>query len=250
MKSIKSIGFIKYYRAGKRLLKDKIYHDARRKGELESLKEPKRGDIINYLLSRRTGKTCYLEIGVRRPENNFNNIVADEKYSVDPGIEYKKNPVDFKMTSDEFFESLSGNKILSSEIRFDVVFLDGLHLADQVDKDIANALKFVKDDGFIVMHDCNPPTEYHARENHYDINTAAKSLWSGTTWKAFLKWRFNPSINSCCIDTDWGIGIISKTQPIGKCTTEANPFFEFYDFAKNNHKYLNLMSFDDFKKLV
>ena len=73
---------------------------------------------------------------------------------------------------------------------------------------------------------------------------------NGTTWKAFLKWRFNPSVNSCCIDCDWGVGILSKEYPIGSCIKEINQFFEFKDFIKHKDDYLNLISFDAFKKLL
>jgi hypothetical protein len=202
--TIKSIPFIKYYWAGKKLLNDPYYQDGQGKSYLETLKTPKRTEIINFLLSKRNEKTRYLEIGVRNPDHNYNHIIADEKYSVDPGLEYDENPVDFKMTSDEFYELLKNNKILSSKIRFDVIFIDGLHLAEQVDRDIMNSMKFVKSDGFVVLHDCNPPTEWHARENYYYYKTPAGQYWNGTTWKAFLKWRFNPSVNSCCIDSDCG----------------------------------------------
>jgi hypothetical protein len=153
------------------------------------------------------------------------------------------------LTSDDFFQKLSANEILSNDIKFDVIFIDGLHLAEQVDKDIYNALKYIKNDGFIVLHDCNPPTEWHARESYEFRNTPAGGSWNGTTWKAFLKWRSNPSINSCCIDSDWGIGILSKGFKVGK-TTELinNPFFEFRKLEKNRKDYLNLINFDSFKK--
>jgi hypothetical protein len=253
MGSIKStlelIPFVRYYLAGKKFLSDRHYKDGVQKSYSEETKSPKRTEIINFLLSTRHDKTCYLEIGVRNPSSNYKHIVADEKYSVDPGIEFDENPVDFKVTSDKFFESLSKGEILSPEIKFDVIFIDGLHLAEQANKDIINSLEFVKDDGFVVLHDCNPPTEWHAREDHYYLNTPAGSRWNGTTWKAFLKWRFEPSVHSCCIDSDWGVGILSKEQLIGHHAKEANPFFEFKDFVEHRETYLNLMRFEDFKQL-
>ncbi|MCZ2339079.1 MAG: class I SAM-dependent methyltransferase, partial [Chitinophagales bacterium] len=108
-----------------------------------------------------------LEIGVRNPNDNYNKIMADVKYSVDPGVEFKENPVDFKMTSDAFFERLRNGEHIDRNIRFELIFIDGLHLADQVDRDIEHALAFLKDDGFLVMHDCNPPTEWHAKKNSW-----------------------------------------------------------------------------------
>jgi len=245
---LKSIPFIRYYLAGKKLLNDPYYQYTQEKNHLEARKRPSRTEIINFLLSTKKGATCYLEIGVRNPDHNYKHIIADEKYSVDPGLEYAENPVDFKMTSDAFYASLSDNRILSPDIRFDVIFIDGLHLADQVDRDITNSLRFLKPDGFVVLHDCNPPTEWHAREE-YHLHTPAGECWNGSTWKAFLKWRFHPSVHSCCIDSDWGVGILSREHPIGSCIKKVNPFFEFKALREHKDTYLNLISFNAFKKL-
>ena len=174
-------------------------------------------------------------------------IRDSNKYSVDPGVEFKKNPVDFQLTSDAFFESLKANKILNASIQFDVIFIDGLRLAEQVDRDISNAFKFLKPDGFVVLHDCNPPTEWHAREDYYFNMTPAKGYWNGTTWKAFLKWRSNSEVQSCCIDTDWGIGILSKTASLGNSIANSNPFFEYKRFANDRKNCLNLIDFKQLK---
>jgi hypothetical protein len=242
---------IKYYLKGRKYLNNTYYLYAQRMNRRERSKSPSRTQVINFLLSLNYENTHYLEIGVRNPKDNYDHIKADTKYSVDPGIEFKENLVDFALTSDDFFQKLSANKILSNDIKFDVIFIDGLHLAEQVDKDIYNALKYIKNDGFIVLHDCNPPTEWHARESYEFRNTPAGGYWNGTTWKAFLKWRSDPSINSCCIDSDWGIGILSKGFKVGKATESINnPFFEFKLLEKNRKDHLNLIDFDSFKKNI
>lgn len=238
----------KYYLKGKSILNDSHYLDVQKKIHQEVSKKPSRKDIINFLLSIKQKDTYYLEIGVRNPEDNFNHIKAGTKYSVDPGVEFIENPVDFKMTSDVFFQKLSKNEVLSNTIRFDVIFIDGLHFAYQADRDIANASNYIKEDGFIVLHDCNPPTEWHNREHFLYNHTPAGIYWNGTTWKAFLKWRSNPSFNSCCIDSDWGVGILSKNYQIGKNVKQSNPFFEFSLFEENRTEYLNLIDFNNFKK--
>jgi len=240
----------KYYKTGKKLLNDPIYLEGQKKSKIEFEKKVKRSEIINFLLNKINRETNYLEIGVRNPEDNYSKIKSTNKYSVDPGIEFDKNPVDFKMTSDDFFSYLDQDKVLSKDIRFDVVFIDGLHLAEQVDRDIINSLRYLKEDGFIVLHDCNPPTEWHSRENYYYRMTPAVSEWNGTTWKAFLKWRYDSSVESCCIDTDWGVGVISKKYPIGRKLHSHNLFFEFKTLDNNREEQLNLMSFDSFKKII
>lgn len=244
------INFFKYLKQGRKFLNDPVFLDTVNKSRKEKEKSPTRTMVINFLMSLCEGETKYLEIGVRNPEDNFNHINATVKYSVDPGLEYDENPVDFQMTSDEFFQKLRKGEVLSPEVQFDVIFIDGLHLAEQVDKDIRNSLDFLSPNGFAVLHDCNPPSEWHARESFQYKYTPAQGIWTGTTWKAFLKWRFNSEVSSCCIDTDWGLGIISKGYAIGNAIAPSNEFFEFYLLEENREAYLNLLSFEAFKKKV
>jgi len=241
---------VDFYLFWKFLLNNPHHRAAQKKTAEELAKKPARTDIINFLLSRATGETNYLELGVGNPCNNYSYILATNKYSVDPGCDYKMNQADYKMTSDMFFDLLKADKLLSRKIRFDVILIDGLHLAEQVDRDIINSLGFIKDDGFIVLHDCNPPTEWHAREEYSCYMTPAGLHWNGTTWKTFLKWRFDPQVYSCCIDSDFGVGILSKGTMIGQSINKTNQFFEFANLSQNRKEYLNLMSFDEFTKLL
>ncbi len=217
---------------------------------VEVAKTPLRWEVINYLLKSLNRPTKYLEIGVRNPDDNFYKIESNFKVSVDPGVEFEANPVDFKMTSDAFFEKLNAGEILDTELKFDVIFIDGLHLAEQVDRDILNSLACIQDDGFVVLHDCNPPTEFHASESYEYRLSPSKGNWNGTTWKAFYKYRCFPNLNSCCIDADWGIGIISKTKEIGKNTSMNNPYYEYKVLESNRISHLNLISFDELKTKV
>lgn len=234
---------------GAKVVNEPVYIEAVQKSALEIEKTPYRFDIINFLFQKiNKQQSVYLEIGVRNPYENFDKIEAFQKYSVDPGLENKENPVDFKLTSDAFFAALDAGEILSTAIKFDVIFIDGLHLADQVERDIDNALRYIDDNGFIVLHDCNPPTEFHARESYYYRNSPAGGLWNGTTWKAFYKARLNTSLFSCCVDTDWGVGIISKTKNIGTHSSVYNPFFEYHVFETHRKESLNLISFEELQQ--
>ena len=247
LKIFKAIFFYKY---GKKIFNDPVFKDGREKSLNQSKSKYKRTDVINKILSSRTSDTFYLEIGVRNPEDNFNFINSAYKYSVDPGLESEINKADFKLTSDKFFQLLREGKILSSDISFDVVFIDGLHLAEQVERDIDNALSFLKEDGFIILHDCNPPTEWHARESYDFINSPAKGFWNGTVWKSFLNKRFDKTLKSCCINIDWGVGVISKKCNIGNSIKRSNKFFEYKDLEENRKYYLNLVSFEEFFNLI
>lgn len=239
------------YNWGKTMLTDRFVIEANNKTAVEINKETLRSEIINFVLQYlNKPETKYLEIGVRNPNHNYDKIDSKIKFSVDPGIEFEGNPVDFKMTSDAFFEGLRDGSILYKEIKFDVVFIDGLHHAVQVDRDINNALSFLEPNGFIILHDCNPPTEIHARENYYLRIAPVMDFWNGTAWKAFFKYRQNENFYSCCIDTDWGVGVITKNINLGKTTTISNPFFEYNILNENRIDSLNLMSFESFKKLL
>lgn len=235
------------YDLGNTLLNDPFYKDGVQKSFLEINKLPLRFEVINYILKFLDKETNYLEIGVRYPEANFDKIISENKYSVDPGSENVLNPVDFKVTSDDFFNQLRTGTILKEGIKFDVIFIDGLHLADQVERDVINSLEFLNEDGFIVLHDCNPPTAFHASENYFYRMSPSGGNWNGTTWKAFFKFRQLNGLFSCCIDSDWGIGIISKRLNLGTPSQVKNPYFEYNLFDENRKESLNLISYEEFK---
>lgn len=240
----------KYFRKGKKLSEDKHFLSAQLGSSKELLKKGDRTEVLNLLLGLFDRPASYLEIGVRNLEDNFLKIESSIKFSVDPGLESDVNLADFKCTSDEFFDQFSKGELKEVPEKFDLIFIDGLHTAEQADKDIYNALKLLSEDGFIVVHDCNPPSPYHAREEFSFQNSPAGVYWNGTTWKAFVKWRKNKDLYSCCVDTDWGVGVFSKRIPLGKPLALVNEFYEFKEFEKQKKDYLNLVSLEEFKKLI
>jgi hypothetical protein len=249
---IKQLPLLEYFFAGRSLMRQPEYRLGEAESTRELVKQPSRTDVINFLLSTFGRDTAYLEIGVRNPDDNFNRIRAQRKWSVDPGIEYAGNPVDFPVTSDEFFAALRAGRsgVLDATTRFDVIFLDGLHAAEQLDRDITNALDFLAGDGFVVLHDCNPPTEWHAREAYGFSMSPARGYWNGTSWKAFFKARTRQDLYSCCVDCDWGVGVLSKMHRIGEPTALPNPFFEYSVMAGNRRHALNLVGFDSLVSAV
>jgi hypothetical protein len=243
---------IKKLKKVKNFLTDKEFANAKNLSNAERLKSPVRTEIINFLLTL-TDCNNYLEIGVRDPRNNFDKINCPNKYSVDPELEFKSNQVDFKYTSDEFFSKLKSNELkkIDNSIKFDVVFIDGLHLSTQVEKDIINSMCYLKENGFIVLHDCNPPTIHHQREDYQFINSPAGILWNGTTWKAFYKFRHHKDFNSICFDTDWGVGVLTKRDVLSfnkLSETIDNNYYEYSILDEKRKQHLNLVDFNYWKK--
>lgn len=243
------------FRVGERYLNDPRHRDGMAKSAAEYAKRPTRTEVLNYLLEasgRRCGaaETRYLEIGVRNPAENFDGVRATVKFGVDPGVEFRENPVAFPMTSDVFFDGLASGQHLSPDYTFHVIFIAGLHLADQVNRDIRNSLHHVHERGFVVLHDCNPPTEWHARDSYDYAWSPAKSEWNGSTWKAFVKWRTEPSVKSCCIDTDWGLGVLTRGFAIGDAVAPHNEFFEYTQLQQDRRRSLGLVGYEEFRRLV
>ena len=103
-----------------------------------------------------------------------------------------------KMTSDEFFKINVEN--------FDLIFIDGLHITDQVDRDIENSLKCLNSGGVILLHDCLPKKIWS------QIVPCIYPKWNGDVWKSIVKSRTRSDTNTYTIIADHGIGVIFKEK--------------------------------------
>lgn len=213
-----------------------------------------RADIINHLSSV-YGYQNYLEIGARDLNHCFNWVQCPNKTSVDPKLEtdfdYTQYQYDYELTSDDFFIRLDASELnIRPDKKWDIIFIDGLHLAEQVDRDMQNSLNHLADGGTIVMHDCKPPDAGCAREDFYSkINANGTPFeWTGTTWKAFYKWYTSRSdLQMWTVDTDWGVGIIRRGSRL--LPRKTNPFYEFNTLQKNIEHDLNLISIEHFLEI-
>lgn len=199
-----------------------------------------RTSIINHLIKKYQLKN-YLEIGIR-DGTNFNRIHVANKTGVDPepSSDCKGNNI-FLMTSDEYFEYIKDSKKT-----FDIIFIDGLHLEEQVSKDIQNSLRHLNKNGFIIMHDCNPPTRFHQRENYL---VGGKYLeWNGTTWRSYAQLRMNNSnLKMYVVNTDWGVGIIQKGNQ--ECYKKLKEL-KYQNLQEDRDELLNLISVYDFLRFI
>lgn len=200
-----------------------------------------RTDILNYLIKKKKYKS-YLEIGVRDPRSgNFNNIKLENKQGVDPEPIIRQ-PNIFVGTSDDFF--------LTNKLKFDLIFIDGLHLEAQVDKDIVNSLACLNKNGMILLHDCNPPSKIHQRET-YCVD-GKYPPWNGTVWKSFAKLRMTRAdLMMYVIDTDWGIGLIKEGAQVLFNSDGIDINNLHFKLLKHNRtELLKLISVKDFQKII
>lgn len=205
--------------------------DARRRHINDQERGVRRYDLINSVIEAR-GFESYLEIGVRNPEDCFDRIHVARKWSVDPGFESQANSATFALTSDEFFGQLDAGRIAEVPGQWDAIFIDGLHRAEQVWRDIENSLRYLAPGGVVFLHDCLPPSESFAREQ-YSWTLETDYCWNGTCWKALGRYLEVGKHAACVIATDWGVGFIDSSR---SSSTQrkfgSNPFFEFDVFAR------------------
>jgi predicted O-methyltransferase YrrM len=191
---------------------------------------PNRLEIIQNIITSRKYKK-YLEIGCDKNQI-FSNILIDFKIGVDPvqGGNVRK-------TSDDFFKNNFEN--------FDIVFIDGLHQYDQVNKDIANSLKVLNDGGIILLHDCMPKSYFH------QAIPRSRMSWNGDVWKNIVEARTQPQIDTYTCFADQGIGMIFKRPNKNKLDIDTKNFrkLQFRDFYYNYKEYLNIINVEEINKI-
>ena len=198
-----------------------------------------RWELMNFLIQK-YNIVNYLEIGVN-DGLCIRQIIAEHKDGVDPypGSEIGGAivpEINYPISSDEFFDLIRGH-----DIKYDMIFIDGLHHSDQVDTDIKNSLNHITDTGFIILHDCNP-LDYHMQ-----LVPRVTGLWNGDVWKSIVKLRCtDPNLEISVVDTDWGVGVVRKGQQelYTDAALETCLTWEYFDLNRNN--LINLIAVNDF----
>lgn len=213
-----------------------------------------RYDIINrFVVERFRGDCKYLEIGLQNPKNCHDHIQAKYKTSVDPGedpgMRLYNNPASYPVTSDEFFLYLEmGHTEFDKNHKWDVIFIDGMHLADYCYRDITNSLNHISSNGVIILHDCNPESWESATSNVEMVYNNYPMAWNGTVWKSFYYYRTQTKFLTYTVDTDHGTAVIDtkySSEPI----THTNVFFDYRYLLKNKKYDLGLISVEEFMNM-
>jgi hypothetical protein len=197
----------------------------------------------------------YLEIGVARG-SAFRRITAQEKIAVDPAFKLSartRRRADAKADATHYFETTSeaffaDEAAFLKQRRLDVGLIDGLHTYGQVVQDVENTLRYLRDDGVIFLHDCNPtrasvacPAESYAdfrRQNRW-----WETAWSGDVWKGIVYLRsIRQDLRIAVLNCDWGVGIVRKGVPESRLSYSAAQIEEldYADLAADRERLLNL----------
>ena len=187
-------------------------------------------ELIKYMIENKNYKK-YLEIGCHNDEV-FNKI-SIEKIGVDP-----VSGGNFRGTSDEFFKKNKSN--------FDCIFIDGLHEYKQVKRDILNSIKFLENDGIIILHDCLPPSIDRQRVPR------TRYTWNGDVWKAIVEVRTWSHVDAYTILSDQGLGIIQKKYNSDILNLKITNFDKLsYKFFYENYPILmRTIYFEEFIKIT
>ncbi len=187
-----------------------------------------RWDLIDFLNTKHKFSS-YLEIGCDNDEL-FSKINIDNKIGIDP-----EKGGNLKITSDNFF--------LQNSKKFDCIFIDGLHIYDQVKRDILNSLKFLNKNGFVLVHDCLPESLSKQAVPRYRLN------WNGDVWKAIVDLRQDPYLEIFTCNIDQGISIIQKkaNSNVLKINKKISSL-KFEDFYYNYNEFMRVITYEEFKK--
>ena len=144
--------------------------------------------VINLLLSKFENPN-YLEIGCAG-NYLYDSVHARKKTGVDPD-----SGGNVRKTSDDFY---ADNKEM-----FDVTFIDGLHLYEQVRRDVINAIKSTPNGGWIALHDMLPGNwvEHH-------IPLISLGAWNGDVWKVAFELMQTKGVEFKILKIDYGVGVI------------------------------------------
>ena len=164
------------------------------------------------------GFSSYLEIGLRDANSVFNHVPCKVKYSVD--IDPKAKPC-YCGSSDSFFAQ---EKI--KDVKWDLIFIDGWHMADFVYRDLMNSVDHLNENGVIFLHDVLPTKYEYTLEDKVDCQTA---------WKVVpYVLKHHRELRICTIaDGNAGLGVAVKGERNSSDILD-HRFNKFYDFAFMN----------------
>lgn len=183
---------------------------------LAAEKEMPGGDYYDWLQQFHTwlNPAVYVEIGLGHGRSLALSGLTTNAIGIDPyqGFWERLNyacphgPAKlFPLTSDDFFEKHDLPGVMG-HATFDLGFIDGLHLFEQVLKDFINLERYARKDSIILIHDCLPIAPIVAKRDR------CTGFWTGDVWRIIpcLK-TFRPDLNVMTIPTKpSGLGVVGN----------------------------------------
>lgn len=164
--------------------------------------------ILNAIIEK-YGLKSYLEIGVQNQANNFDRVKCEYKFGCDPEY-YGLDGRIKRCASDEYFNEKVFNAATetfeSIFTQYDLIFIDGLHTAEQVKRDFENSLRCLSDNGFIVIHDVLPENEAGTR-----VPRETKQWW-GDVYKWAMTLPEYKGIRWVTYNIDNGCMVVRKVE--------------------------------------
>ena len=218
------------------LIKNRIYNyvfkeNFFRKIKIDFPKNIYRWHLIQFIIDKYYCEH-YLEIGCD-DDHCFSKINIKNKIGVDP---YSGG--NFRGTSNEFFKK-------NTQL-FDIIFIDGLHHYDQCLIDVENSIRFIKPNGFILLHDCLPRSIAHQAIPRY------RGSWNGDIWKVVVNLRTRENINTLTCKIDMGVAVINIKQNKKKLNIKTIDFkdLKFRDYYYNYKEYMNIIDYEELLKIL
>ena len=155
---------------------------------------------LNELASTLPAASTYLEIGVQHG-TTLEQVQVPFKCGVDPYPRFRTRslPQGYRFyhgTSDDFFEGLTPN------VRFDLVFLDGLHTWTQTYQDLLNAARHSHELSAVLIDDVLPIDEFSALPSEEEALRRRHATgritweWHGDVYKTLVAVeRFHPELD-------------------------------------------------------
>ena len=156
---------------------------------------------------------AYLEIGVNKGMT-FNALTAKTKVAVDPKFLFDTQAVSQEVPGTSFHETTSDDyfgNIATRDTAFDVIYLDGLHTAEQTIRDLINAISFLKPNGVIIIDDVFPSSYVASLPNRRETRLIRQAsgdtagAWMGDVYRlVFFVETFCQQFSYCTVNNNHG----------------------------------------------
>ena len=189
-----------------------------KKANLKIDKSISRIIVIKKLIKKINNQDLnYLELGCDL-DQTFSQIDLKNKIGVDP-----VRGGNIRKTSDNFFKD--------NTKEFDIIFIDGSHLIEDVHNDVINSLKFLKEGGYVLLDDVLPVYELFTLRRRVTLKSHQDA------YKIIFLLNQIKDIEFYYLPYDHGLGLIKVNKKLNDLNFHINyDDFTFLDYLDNLKK--------------